>query len=92
MYYIPIELDKVLISVAINLDVEEILKMEVGKIINLTKHQKITTACIVFLVHAVIVKIDRTNGIKVIHTPALELFGTTNAGRIALMTILSNSL
>src|SRR5208282_1697360 len=63
--------------------------MKVGEIINLTKDENITTACIVSLLHAVIVKIDRTKGIEVTHTPALELFGTKKAGMIALIRTLS---
>lgn len=89
VYYIPIGRIKVLVSLAMNLDRDEILKMEVGKVINLTKDQNTATACIVSLIHAVIVKVDRTKGIKVTHTPALELFGTSKAGRIALITTLS---
>lgn len=91
-YYIPAGNRRVLISLATDLDdddLQDIRKMSIGKVIKLTKDQATAVACVISLTHVIIVNIDRTDGIKVTHTEPLPLFGETSQGRKALIATLS---
>ena len=91
-YYISAGNRRVLMSLATDLDVDDlqdIRKMSIGKVIKLTRDQTTAVACVISLTHVIIVDIDRTNGIKVTHTEPLPLFGETSEGRKALIATLS---
>ena len=89
-YYVPVGDGKVLISLATHLEIADILKMAVAKVITMSKDNTTTTACILSLKHVVIVDVVKTpTSVKTTHTEPLELFGETSLGRKSLIAILS---
>lgn len=87
-YYIPITNGKVLISLAIHLDKENIFKMAVAKVIRLTPEGKYQVACIISLEHVVIVNVDKTSTpIKVSHTKLLNILDDNEGGKTLIATL-----
>jgi hypothetical protein len=89
-YYIPVGHGTVLISLATHLEIADILKMAVAKVITISEDNTTTTACILSLNHVVIVEITKTpTSVQTTHTEPLELFGETSLGRKSLIATLS---
>jgi len=86
-YYVVTPTNKILISLATHLDVEDIVKMAIAKVINLTSEGTVQLACIISLDHIIIVNIDKTSPQVIIsHTELLDLDGR---GAKALIATLS---
>jgi hypothetical protein len=60
-YYVFVGTSKVLISLATDLDVEDIAKMAVAKVINLTPEGTVQLACVISLDEIILVNIDKTS-------------------------------
>jgi len=89
-YYIRIGDRRILISLATHLEMENVLKMAVAKVVQLSDVDVIQVACILSLQHVVIVTVDKTtSSVKVTHTKPLELFGDKSEGGKALIVTLS---
>lgn len=72
-YYVYVGMNKILISLARCLDVEDMVKMEVAKVINLTPPGTVQNACIISLDHLIIVTADKSSSqVHVYHTLPLK--------------------
>jgi hypothetical protein len=60
-YYVLVGTNKILISLATNLGVEDIAKMAVAKVINLTPEGTVQLACVISLHEMIIVNIDKSS-------------------------------
>ena len=89
-YSVLLGTNKILISLATDLDVDDVLKMAVAKVINLTIQGTTQVACIISLDHVVIVTVDKLSSrVIVSHTEPLALYKANFAGLKALIATLS---
>ena len=88
-YYVFVGMNKILISLGRDLSVDDVVKMEVAKVVNLTPTWTMQDACIISLDHVVIVNVDKTSSQVIVnHTPPLK-FDQDSGGIEALIATFS---
>ena len=89
-YYVFVGIKKILVSLAVNLDIDDVVKMEVAKVVNLTPPGAVQEACIISIKHVVFVTVNKTSPqVSVTRTP-VESLALDSDGLAALIATFSS--
>jgi hypothetical protein len=89
-YYVHVGTNKILVSLARELHLKDLVRMEVAKVVHLTPTGTVQDACIISLNRVVIVNINKTSSkVRVKHTPPLRFDWRHPGGIKALIATFS---